>query len=140
VTVPRGLQIATQNSAYDNNGAAEILYRKFRLFPETTVTCLSAQSIYKRLPKGTAQQSIRAGELVFFGNSLERLGCALDPIGKASVAFDRQLANDLVFAARGIVSELRFVIDVLASGKFVAHVRPSWVGFGLHDSLLLGCL
>ena len=34
-------------------------------------------------------QLVRVGKLVFLGNSLERLGSALNPIGQTFVAFDR---------------------------------------------------
>jgi len=34
-------------------------------------------------------QSVRVGKLVFLGNSLERLGSALNPIRQTFVAFDR---------------------------------------------------
>jgi hypothetical protein len=73
---------------------------------------------------GHPTQSVRARKLVFLRNSLERLGSALDPIGQTLVAFDRQLANDLIYATGGIVSELRLEVDALASRIFVAHVRP----------------
>ena len=61
---------------------------------------------------------------MFLCNSLERLGSALDPIGQTLVAFYRLRANDLIYATGGIVSELRLIVDVLASRIFVAHVRP----------------
>ena len=67
---------------------------------------------------------VRAAQLVLLGDPLERFGGALDPVGQAIIAFDRQLANNLVLAPRRVVSKLRVVIDVLASGVFVAHSRP----------------
>jgi hypothetical protein len=94
--------------------------------------------IFGYVSEGAAAQIIvklfGAGELVFFGDPFESLGSALDPVGQAPVIFDGQLPHNLVRAARGVVAELRFVIDVLAVGIFVAHVRPFEVGFGLRTN------
>ena len=73
--------------------------------------------------KTVAMDSVSARKLDLVSGSLESFGITLDAI-KAAVVLDRELPDDLIYAARGATSDWRIVIDVLANRIFVAHIRP----------------
>jgi len=73
--------------------------------------------------KTVAMDSVSARKLDLVSGSLESFGITLDAI-KTAVVLDRELPDDLIYAARGATSDWRIVIDVLANRIFVAHIRP----------------
>lgn len=81
-------------------------------------------SIDKFLDVSVIMRLLGAPKLVFLCNSLEGLGRTFNSIGQPAVVFDRKLADDLVYASRSVISELRLVIYVLTGRIFMAHVRP----------------
>lgn len=78
----------------------------------------------KFLDVSVIMRLLGAPKLVFLCNSLEGLGRTFNSIGQPAVVFDRKLADDLVYASRSVISELRLVIYVLTGRIFMAHVRP----------------
>jgi hypothetical protein len=75
----------------------------------------------------------RKRQLMFFGGSLECLRRILDPVNYLVVSLNRDPADDLVLAARGIVLERSFEIYKLTDRVFMHHspaMAPSFARLG----------
>src|SRR5581483_8634225 len=69
--------------------------------------------------------SVCARQLMFFRNPLEAFRRAFDLVGDFVVVLDRQLAHDLVGAARTRRPETRVIVDFRADRISMRHgVRP----------------
>ena len=75
--------------------------------------------------KTVAMDSISARKLDLVSGSLESFGITLDAI-KTAVVLDRELPDDLVWAARGATPDWRIVMDTMEADLMrIRRKRPA---------------